>query len=190
MPLVSSTSCAQWLFSALFSASSLRGSVGISTLLPSSQLLSGLDTLKPTKSLSSVFDPVDFLSGLGGLEFSPWLNHLELFDWFNSWVNQMSWMGAPSYKLWRGAFAGRLASGTLASFASSLPAPEPFKTAFLPKNKLNASVPFFTLVDEGQFLSEGASAVLDKEWASAVFLFALDLPNPFEDLDPNFIYRR
>lgn len=99
-------------------------------------------------------------------------------------------MGAPSYKLWRGAFAGRLASNALGSFTSPLPNPEPFKGAFLSKNKLNTTTPILTLVDNGQFFVEGAQAVLDKEWALATTLLALDLPNPFEDLDPNFIYRR
>lgn len=75
------------------------GAASLSSAFQPTQLLSGLDALKPTKSLSPVFDPLDFLGGVGGLEFSPWLNHFELFDWFSSWINQMSWMGAPSYKL-------------------------------------------------------------------------------------------
>lgn len=73
MPLASSSSSAQWLFTALFPSFGVQnlGNTSFSTLFQSAQLLSGLDLLKPTKSLSPVFDPLDFLGGVGGFEFSP-----------------------------------------------------------------------------------------------------------------------
>jgi hypothetical protein len=99
-------------------------------------------------------------------------------------------MNAPSYKLWRGGFAGRLGSNYLASFSSPLPPSEPFKGALIPKNAVETATPLLTLFDSGSFFLEDAQPVLDQEWVSSQPLFALDLPNPFEDLDPNFIYRR
>jgi len=78
----------------------------------------------------------------------------------------------------------------LVALSSPLPSPEPFKGAFVAKNTPLMVTPHLTFADEGSFFFEGAQPALDQEWALASTLLALDLPNPFEDLDPGFIYRR
>jgi hypothetical protein len=52
------------------------------------------------------------------------------------------------------------------------------------------SAPHLVLLDNGSFYHERAAAVLDQEWALATTCLILELPNPFEDLDPNFIHKR
>jgi hypothetical protein len=85
-PLASYTSWCTWLLNSLFLApTSIQSSpTTVFARFSSPQLQGGLDLFKPAKSLSPVFDPVDFLSGVTTLESSPWAMRQELFDWFVS----------------------------------------------------------------------------------------------------------
>jgi hypothetical protein len=140
------------------------------------------------QGLLGVFEPLGFLGMGGQVALCPWLFYPCLFDWFSSWANLTSWVNAPVYKLWRGGVVGRLASNELNTFSTAFVGGQNFLPA--PKNLASASVPRLRLAGGAEFFIEGAPAVLDQEWTFFTHPFALELPTPFEDLDPGFIYRR
>jgi hypothetical protein len=67
------------------------------------------------------------------------------------------------YKLWGGAFAGRLASNELGAFVGVLPRSNSCTPNLLVENYVGGATPVFTLVSATDFFFEGAPSVLDQE---------------------------
>lgn len=157
----------------------------------STKLLNGLDFSKPAKNFSSFMDPIDFSNGSVSLYFTPLVNFIELFNWSIAWINLATIANSPSYKIWKGGYVRRLFSNELASYYSLFSYKQTnIKNAQLTKINLFSELPKLSLYDNCYSFFEENPAILDKEWAPYNMYTLLDVPAPFEDLDPIFIHKR